>query len=325
MKGQFVWTLMRELGYLLLACLAFPSGAATVEYIHTDALGSVVAVTDSTGTVIEQREYEPYGRQLKPTTVSDGPGYTGHASDAATEMIYMQQRYYDPEIGRFLSSDAMTAFDDPIRMFNRYKYAANNPYKFTDPDGRCETTTGSKICGGGAGNNLAIIPVNPPRSSSTNGGFTTSNAQSRFDGADRAVRSVRGKVGEIKHKTEDSAAQTFEHVFQPISSRFGVEIDAAIEGMLDGGFYLVDISVGREFRSDGIGYTVRGGFSADMTTIHSHPILSVGAKGYSPFSSPDLDWFRATSSPVHYVSDPGGLYRFNGAEVPITSVPRLQD
>jgi uncharacterized protein RhaS with RHS repeats len=50
-------------------------------------------------------------------------------------MIYMQQRYYDPEIGRFLSSDSVAtrALGD---NFNRYWYANNNPYTNTDPDGR---------------------------------------------------------------------------------------------------------------------------------------------------------------------------------------------
>ncbi|MGH8050611.1 MAG: RHS repeat-associated core domain-containing protein [Arenimonas sp.] len=47
------------------------------------------------------------------------------------------QRYYDPMIGRFLSVDPMESDMDTGWNFNRYYYAANNPYKFTDPDGRC--------------------------------------------------------------------------------------------------------------------------------------------------------------------------------------------
>ena len=46
------------------------------------------------------------------------------------------QRYYDPAIGRFLSVDPVTAYSNPVGAFNRYWYANNNPYKFTDPDGR---------------------------------------------------------------------------------------------------------------------------------------------------------------------------------------------
>ena len=45
----------------------------------------------------------------------------------------MQQRYYDPIAGRFLSVDPVPASPE---SFNRYWYANNNPYRFTDPDGR---------------------------------------------------------------------------------------------------------------------------------------------------------------------------------------------
>jgi RHS repeat-associated protein len=48
--------------------------------------------------------------------------------------MYMQARYYDPVIGRFYSNDPL-GFRD-IHSFNRYAYANNNPYKYTDPDGR---------------------------------------------------------------------------------------------------------------------------------------------------------------------------------------------
>lgn len=113
----------------------------TVEYIHTDALGTPVAVTDASGNVIERSEYAPYGELLnRPLT--DGPSYTGHVQDAATGLMYMQQRYYDSEIGRFLSVDQVEADPDTGGLFNRYMYAADNPYAFFDPDGRC---TGSRI------------------------------------------------------------------------------------------------------------------------------------------------------------------------------------
>lgn len=107
----------------------------TVIYYHTDALGTPVAITDAVGNVIERSEYEPYGRLLN-RPLSDGPGYTGHVSDAQTGLSYMQQRYYDPGIGRFLSRDPVTANANTGANFNAYWYANNNPYTFTDPDGR---------------------------------------------------------------------------------------------------------------------------------------------------------------------------------------------
>lgn len=119
-----------------LMVVTFTAQAQTVvEYIHTDALGSPVAITDGNQNIIERSEYEPYGR-LTNRPVTDGPSYTGHVADAATGLSYMQQRYYDSDLGRFLSVDPVSAYSSPVSNFNRYWYANNNPYKFTDPDGR---------------------------------------------------------------------------------------------------------------------------------------------------------------------------------------------
>jgi RHS repeat-associated protein len=114
----------------------WPSNAITaVKYQHTDALGSPVAVTNTLGQVIERNNYEPYGAIIgKPTR--SGIGYTGHVMDGATGLTYMQQRYYDQSVGRFLSVDPVTANANTGAMFNRYEYVGNNPYSYTDPDGR---------------------------------------------------------------------------------------------------------------------------------------------------------------------------------------------
>lgn len=125
--------------YLAGSLLAVRQRAAddslAIKYQHTDALGSPVAVTDTAGNVVERNDYEPYGAIIgKPAY--DAVGYTGHKQDGATGLTYMQQRYYDPQIGRFLSVDPVTAYSNPVGAFNRYWYANNNPYRFTDPDGR---------------------------------------------------------------------------------------------------------------------------------------------------------------------------------------------
>ena len=120
---------------LALLLSAGAQAQTTVEYIHTDALGSPVAVTDAFGNVIEHEVYEPYGSPITRPP-SDQPGFTGHVADSLTGLTYMQQRYYDPQVGRFLSVDPVTAHSNPVGAFNRYWYANNNPYRFTDPDGR---------------------------------------------------------------------------------------------------------------------------------------------------------------------------------------------
>ncbi len=122
------------------------NGVWTVSFQHTDALGSPVAVTNTSGTVIERTDWEPYGAAIgKPAY--DGIGYTGHVMDGATGLTYMQQRYYDPLLGIFLSVDPVTAYDKgDWRFFNRYAYAFNNPYRFTDPDGRCSYEKADGSC-----------------------------------------------------------------------------------------------------------------------------------------------------------------------------------
>src|SRR5690606_1312279 len=77
-------------------------------------------------------EYEPYGKLLN-APLESGPGYTGHDTDPDTQYVSMQQRYYDPRVGRFWSVDPVTV-DSAGGNFNRYWYANNNPYRFKDPD-----------------------------------------------------------------------------------------------------------------------------------------------------------------------------------------------
>ncbi|HZX80087.1 MAG TPA: Ig-like domain-containing protein [Lysobacter sp.] len=122
----------------LLATMSRSIGSETysILYDHTDALGSVVALSDSARTIAQRSEYDPFGA-LTNRQANNRPGYTGHVMDGSTGLTYMQQRYYDPQIGRFLSVDPVTALDGGQQHFNRYAYAYNNPYKFTDPDGRC--------------------------------------------------------------------------------------------------------------------------------------------------------------------------------------------
>ncbi|UHQ25284.1 RHS repeat-associated core domain-containing protein [Lysobacter sp. 5GHs7-4] len=116
-------------------------------YHHTDALGSPVATTNTAGALIERTNYEPYGSAINKTV--DGIGYTGHVMDGATGLTYMQQRYYDPTLGRFLSVDPVTANSGTGDNFNRYWYANNNPYTFTDPDGRKPKDRGASYVGDG--------------------------------------------------------------------------------------------------------------------------------------------------------------------------------
>jgi RHS repeat-associated protein len=109
------------------------------QYVHTDALGSPVAHTNAIGGLMNRTRYEPYGYPFagaKPSVNTSVIGFTGHVQDAETDLVYMQQRYYDPIAGRFLSVDPVTTDAATGKSFGRYQYANNNPYRYIDGDGR---------------------------------------------------------------------------------------------------------------------------------------------------------------------------------------------
>jgi len=100
----------------------------------SDHLGSNVATASVTGAILERSQFAPFGERLE-TPTERGPGYTGHFEDSASQ-TYMKARYYGGVVGRFISPDPMGVDPKTGGNFNRYWYANNNPYKFTDPDGR---------------------------------------------------------------------------------------------------------------------------------------------------------------------------------------------
>ena len=102
-------------------------------YLHPDILGSPRRATDMERGTLWQGHYDPYGKKVN--SVNEKIGYTGHAYDPETQYTYMQARFYDAVVGRFLSNDPIHFTDDNPFTFNRYSYANNNPYKYIDPSG----------------------------------------------------------------------------------------------------------------------------------------------------------------------------------------------
>lgn len=135
-------TMRMKIWELLWLALALFNGAQCavasekVTIYLTDAQGSVVAETDAQGNVNYTAANRPYGAQAMGAPQA-GPGYTGHVNDPDTGLVYMQARYYDPTIGRFLSPDPVSPEPGNSFNFGRYTYANGNPVRYTDPDGRC--------------------------------------------------------------------------------------------------------------------------------------------------------------------------------------------
>ncbi|MFG0715189.1 M91 family zinc metallopeptidase [Stenotrophomonas geniculata] len=205
---------------VLAACVAPAVAQEVVEYIHTDALGSPVAITDASGNVIERTVYEPYGAVVN-RPLKDGPGYTGHVTDSGTGLSYMQQRYYDVEVGRFLSVDPVVARDSgDSRYLARYSYGYLNPYRFVDPDGRKVVISGDKEFRKMINEQLKKISSSPAgrrlirelkKSIHT---FTISKSDGGSSASPMNMNSATNGVGtggEVKHNpAETPVAQTYE-------------------------------------------------------------------------------------------------------------------
>ena len=117
-------------------------------YLHRDYQGSILAITNNTGQVVEKRLFDAWGSLIRyanntgVTTVPDAMGvmlidrgYTGHEHLLGVELINMNGRLYDPKFHRFLSPDNYVQSPYSTQSYNRYGYVTNNPFKYTDQSG----------------------------------------------------------------------------------------------------------------------------------------------------------------------------------------------
>ena len=134
-------TIKNGLFSLLLMATTFAQADITTTYYINDALGSPIVEMDETGEVTWRKNYKPFGEEIEQgsDSANNRIGYTGHVHDRDIGLTYMQGRYYDPMVGRFMGMDPAAVNAEDPRTFNRYAYANNNPYKFIDPDGNWST------------------------------------------------------------------------------------------------------------------------------------------------------------------------------------------
>lgn len=124
---------------------ALPASAQVVEYYHLDAIGSVRAVSNQTGDLIERHDLLPYGEDCTTSPCNTAlPGtntkrFTGKERDSESGLDYFGARYYGSKIGRFTTVDPALTMQENIldpQRWNRYAYGRDNPLRFVDPDGR---------------------------------------------------------------------------------------------------------------------------------------------------------------------------------------------
>ena len=107
--------------------------SGTAGYYEQDGLGSVTSLTNSTSVLANTYGYDSFGNTTASTGIFSNPlQYTGRETDSETSLRYYRARYYDSQVGRFIS-------EDPERFAagtNFYPYVLNNPVRFRDPSGK---------------------------------------------------------------------------------------------------------------------------------------------------------------------------------------------
>jgi len=111
------------------------SQPSTINYYHGDHLGSSNVITDANGALVQYCEYTPYGALARNegTNVTNYK-FTGKELDS-TGLYFYGARYYDPEIGRFITPDTIVQAPFNPQTLNRYTYCNNNPLNYVDPTG----------------------------------------------------------------------------------------------------------------------------------------------------------------------------------------------
>ena len=106
------------------------SGATRYYYLF-DSLGSVIGLTDASGGLVEAYRYNMYGQPLQASTVGNPYMFTGRRFDSETGLYYYRNRYYSPQLRRFIEPDPI-GFEGGM---NLYAYVGNDPVNAIDPWG----------------------------------------------------------------------------------------------------------------------------------------------------------------------------------------------
>ena len=119
--------------------LTYNNGSTTATYYYiTNLQGDVMYLADASGNEVAAYDYDPYGKIISATGAMaeiNPLRYRGYYYDSETGFYYLQSRYYDPEICRFINADSYASTGDGFTGLNMFAYCNNNPANRIDPDG----------------------------------------------------------------------------------------------------------------------------------------------------------------------------------------------
>ena len=118
-----------------------------VNYFHGDRLGSTRLLTDKAGAIVGGYDYKAFGQQVpRGGTAATDIRFTGHRTAVGTglgkysDLIFMNARFYDPVLARFISADSSIPDSSRSQALDHYAYAYNNPISNVNPTGHIPKT-----------------------------------------------------------------------------------------------------------------------------------------------------------------------------------------
>ena len=123
--------------------------AIFLPWFHQGARGAVVGVADSSGTLVAETRYLPFGETRTDVGVAITQtdfGYTFQRNLPDTGLMDYKARFYDPSLGRFIQPDTLVPTMESSQALNRYAYVNNNPINRIDPSGNRDCDADGKNC-----------------------------------------------------------------------------------------------------------------------------------------------------------------------------------
>ena len=186
--------------------------AAELYYYLVNAQGDVAAILDSSGTMVASYNYDAWGSCTVYNSSDAAIGdlnplrYRGYYYDAETGFYYLQSRYYDPAICRFINADGL--FTDGFVGSNLFAYCVNDPVNTVDPTGNFAITATVALITFG----IALVATALAVGISSSPGFQ------------EAVGGLCESVGDIAEQIEEKLTNSFAKIKKPPNYRSNKEV-----------------------------------------------------------------------------------------------------
>ena len=186
--------------------------AAELYYYLVNAQGDVAAILDSSGTMVASYNYDAWGSCTVYNSSDAAIGdlnplrYRGYYYDAETGFYYLQSRYYDPAICRFINADGL--FTDGFVGSNLFAYCVNDPVNTVDPTGNFAITATVALITFG----IALVATAFAVGISSSPGFQ------------EAVEGLCESVGDIAEQIKEKLTNSFAKIKKPPNYRSNKEV-----------------------------------------------------------------------------------------------------